>query len=289
MSIESKQYLRYKALVDEHILDHLPMMDDKSGDLLEAMSYSLLAGGKRMRPVFLMAAYALCGGSPEKALPFAVAAEYIQTYSLIHDDLPGMDDDDYRRGQLTNHKVFGEGMAILAGDGLLSAAMETMSVFCASFALNEGASREQVNGMLMAQACISSGVGIGGMVAGQVTDVQNAGKDIPGELLDYIHLHKTADFIRASVLAGLFAGCADQKTVEDFESYAVNMGIAFQIADDIADGDQTDECSYVTLHGMEAARSRAAELIGSARSSIADYGDKALIYNDILDFLQEQI
>ena len=118
MSIESKQYLRYKALVDEHILDHLPMMDDKSGDLLEAMSYSLLAGGKRMRPVFLMAAYALCGGDPEKALPFAVSAEYIQTYSLIHDDLPGMDDDDYRRGQLTNHKVFGEWQALLAGDAL---------------------------------------------------------------------------------------------------------------------------------------------------------------------------
>ncbi len=287
--MKSREYTMLKDMLENSLLYNLPEVPEKSRTLYDSMVYSLMAGGKRMRGVLCLAAADITGLDYTELLPFACAIEYIQAYSLIHDDLPALDNDDMRRGKPTNHKVFGEDMAILAGDGLLSAAMETMSVFCASFALNEGASREQVNGMLMAQACIPSGVGIGGMVAGQVTDVQNAGKDIPGELLDYIHLHKTADFIRASVLAGLFAGCADQKTVEDFESYAVNMGIAFQIADDIADGDQTDECSYVTLHGMEAARSRAAELIETARRAIAGYGDKALIYNDILDFLQEQI
>lgn len=287
--MKSKEYAQLKELLENSLLYNMPLVPAQSSTLYESMVYSLMAGGKRMRGVLCLAAADITGLGYSELIPFACAIEYIQAYSLIHDDLPALDNDDYRRGKLTNHKVFGEDMAILAGDGLLSAAMETMAEFCASCALNEGISRDRLNGILMAQACIANGVGIGGMVAGQVTDVQNAGKDIPGELLDYIHEHKTADFIRAAVLSGLFAGSADQKTIEDFTEYAQNMGIAFQIADDIADGDQTDECSYVTLHGMDEAKKRAAELLASARDSIKSYGAKALIYNDILDFLEEQI
>ncbi len=300
MSIESKQYLRYKALVDEHILDHLPMMDDKSGDLLEAMSYSLLAGGKRMRPVFLMAAYALCGGTPEKALPFAVAAEYIQTYSLIHDDLPGMDDDDYRRGQLTNHKVFGEGMAILAGDGLLSCAHETMEKeIC--FAAEDP---EVMKCKALAAFTIAEGTGCRGMVAGQAADLTaEISRSKKPDVLSYIHKNKTAAFIRAVILAGAYLGGADEGVIDDLENYANSFGMAFQITDDIQDvigseeergkavgGDaELDKLTFPAVYGIEESRRLAQDNLETARRSVQKYGEKAEVFLAFIKYLEDHL
>ena len=286
--MRTKEYSDLKDMLEAALLDHLPSIPKESDTLRKAMEYSLMAGGKRMRGVLCLASASFCGLDPMLAMPYACAIEFIQTYSLIHDDLPALDNDDLRRGKPTNHKVFGEDMAILAGDGLLSAAFELVSWYSSSMALAEDGPLELKN-MVLAQNALAEGIGVRGMVAGQVSDVENAGKDLDPELLDFIHLHKTADFIKASVLCGLYLGGADQQVLDDFREYAVDMGLAFQIADDISDGDQTDECSYVTLHGMDRAKERTEELLTAARASIAKYKDNTVIFNDILDFLEEQI
>ncbi len=286
--MKSKEYAALKEQLENSLLNWLPAVPDESRTLYDAMKYSLMAGGKRMRGVLCLAGAEFAGLPADAVMPFACAIEYIQTYSLIHDDLPALDNDDLRRGKPTNHKVFGEDMAILAGDGLLSATFETMAAHLVRIS-GSAEYKGRISDFISSNYIIAAGVGVGGMVAGQVTDVQNAGKDLEPDLLDYIHMHKTADFIRAAVLSGLIAGGADPGVISDFERYAVNMGIAFQVVDDIADGDQTDECSYVTLHGMEESKKRAAELISTARKAIEKYGERAVIYNDILDSLEVQI
>lgn len=293
------EYNRLKSMVEDHILDFLPEIDSKSLTLYDSMRYSLTAGGKRLRSVLLLAACEFCGESVDIALPYACALEYIQTYSLIHDDLPDMDNDDFRRGLPTNHKVYGPSIAILAGDGLLSAAFETMTKDMLLY-LDDP---ERLKRKVRAAFEISKGTGCRGMVAGQIADIEAINKQCSKEMLDYIHLNKTAAFIRSSVLAGCYLGGGEKKRCNDMIIYGESLGLAFQIVDDILDvtgnprelGKNTgvdkvlNKCTYPSLYGLQQAKDKAQALLEKARNAVADYYDEAEIFNGIIDYLEEAI
>ena len=221
-----ENYDDYKNLVNEHLLDFIPSIDTKSSSLYESMKYSLTAGGKRLRSVLLLASCEFAGGKANHALPYACAMEYIQTYSLIHDDLPAMDDDDLRRGLPTNHKVFGPGIATLAGDGLLTTAFEIMNRDMLLYFDNQDSLIKRVK----ASYAIAKGAGVRGMVAGQVSDIESEHKKCSNEMLEYIHLNKTGALIIASVRAGLFLGGADDEMMTRMlqngavKVYAIDVG-----------------------------------------------------------------
>ncbi|MDR3294897.1 MAG: polyprenyl synthetase family protein [Clostridiales Family XIII bacterium] len=282
---EFKEYIRYKALVEEHILNFLPEVDHKSGILCDAMRYSLVSGGKRIRPVLLLAACDFAGGELNQAIPYACAIEYIHTYSMIHDDLPAMDDDDLRHGVPTSHQVFGEGIAILAGDGLLTSAFEIMNKDMLIYFDDPARLKCRVR----ASFEISKYAGCRGMVAGQTADLEAEHKSISGGLLDYIHLNKTAALIVAAVKAGAHIGGAPPEIVNRLENYAENLGLAFQITDDILDvtGDEKEtgkktgsdknheKPTYPALFGMEDSQKRLNELTDNALKIIEPYYDNA--------------
>ena len=273
------EYLRLRYLVEEHLTDFLPEESGPAATLSESMRYSLSAGGKRLRPVLLLAACELAGGETIQALPYACAIEYIHTYSLIHDDLPAMDDDDLRRGKPTNHKVYGEATAILAGDGLLSAAFETIQ----KDMLHYFDRPEQLKQRVRAANEIAKGCGCRGMVAGQLADMEAGQKAGSAELLDYIHAHKTAALIESALLAGAYLGGGLEPLVSAFSLYGENLGLAFQIADDMLDVIGTEEAlgkqigqdqsggkmTWPAVHGLEKSRARLAELTGAAVSAMA--------------------
>ncbi|MBQ4505736.1 MAG: polyprenyl synthetase family protein [Firmicutes bacterium] len=299
MKLNNSEYNRLKKLVDEHILDFIPNIDPKSKTLYDSMKYSLTAGGKRLRPVLLLAAVELCRGNAAEYLSFACAAEYIQTYSLIHDDLPAMDDDDYRRGKLTNHKVYGEGIAVLAGDGLLSAAYEVMIKNMLMY-LDEP---EALNRRVRATYALTKGTGCRGMISGQVADLESENKECSAEMLDFIHDNKTAAFITSCAMAGGYLGGAEASMMEDLRIYGNNLGLAFQVVDDILDviGDAEEmgkstgkdaelgKNTYISVYGLERSKERAHELIGKAREVMEKYYDEAEVFNYVLDLLESQI
>ena len=216
----------YRQITEEALIPMLSSLGNIPSPLFDAMSYSLKAGGKRIRPCLLLAACEMAGGKLDEALPFACALEMIHTYSLIHDDLPAMDNDDLRRGRPTNHKVFGENLAILAGDGLLNAAAELM----AGAALKTGSIRG-----VRAMESIMRHAGVTGMIAGQTADVTGEGKTPGEEEVRYIHLHKTADLLEASMEAGLALAGAGDEQIEAGRAYAMHLGLAFQMTDDLLD------------------------------------------------------
>lgn len=258
--------------------------------IFEAMRYSLLAGGKRLRPMMLLAACEAVGGKKEDALPFACALEMIHTYSLIHDDLPAMDNDDFRRGRLTNHKVYGEDMAILAGDALLHHAMETMSDACM---------KNPTPQAIGAMKAIAHGAGINGMLMGQVVDVFMEGKPLNQDTLDFIHLHKTAAMIRGALEAGAVCGGADAKTVAQFAKAGEKIGVAFQILDDILDvtstleelgkpihsDEKNQKTTYVTLFGIEKSREIAAKLSEEAIAIWEEQGESCAFLLELTKYL----
>lgn len=227
--------------------------------LLESMEYSLLAGGKRIRPIFLFATLVALSKDPEQGLDTACALEMIHTYSLVHDDLPAMDNDDYRRGKLTNHKVFGEGMAILAGDALLTHAF---------YLVAQGAQKNQAANAIAMFSELSRYAGPSGMVGGQVADILGEEKELSIEELYYIHQHKTADLLICAVRLGCYLGQATAQQLEQLTIYAQHIGLAFQIQDDILDevGDESklgkkvgsdknnDKTTFVSLLGLERAK-----------------------------------
>lgn len=292
-------YNKFKKYVNDHILDFMPEVDPQSKTLYEAMKYSLLAGGKRIRPILFLAAYDLCEKPINQALPFACAIEFIHTYSLIHDDLPAMDDDDFRRGNPTNHKVYGEAVAILAGDGLLSAAYESMLKYSLLF-LDDP---EQLKCFTKAMYCISKGTGVQGMVAGQIADLE-AEQSVPTEaVVNFIHYNKTAAFIKACVKAGGYLGGGDNDLLHDLDIYGENLGLAFQIVDDILDvistkdelghtiGKDAEEgkCTYPALYGVEKSKAIAQEHINAARDAISKYYDNAEVLEYILEMLESSM
>ncbi|MGI6722131.1 MAG: polyprenyl synthetase family protein [Anaerovoracaceae bacterium] len=294
----NKDFERYKEIIDMHLVDLLPDVDHKSITVYESMKYSLTAGGKRIRPCLLMGACEFCGGDVKSALPYACALEYVHTYSLIHDDLPCMDDDEFRRGMKTNHIVFGETMATLAGDGLLTTAFEAMMKDMFLYFDDEKELKKRVR----ASYEIAKGAGCAGMLAGQVADIENEGKSCSGEMLDYIDLNKTAALIVAAVRAGAQIGGADEDTMKNLTAYAENLGLAFQIVDDILDvvGDEKEmgkktgvdagrnKATYPAVYGLEAARERLQELTDNALAAISEYYDNAEFFADLVRELAER-
>ena len=278
---------KYRDMIETGLQSIVDRYDEVPYGLRKAMSYSLMSGGKLIRPVMLLAACDAFGGDLEKALPFACAIEMIHVYSLIHDDLPGMDNDDLRRGRPTNHKVFGEGVAILAGDGLLTYAMEIMLA-----AVDDDRTRE-------AMMVIVKAAGVRGMIAGQYADLESEGKQIDIDKLRYIHRNKTGALLKAPLVAGAILGGADEDQVLAVSEYGVNLGIAFQITDDLLDviGDKditgkntgSDEASgkltYVKAYGVEKSKQLALDYTNFAIASL----DIADIEKDFLVELAESL
>lgn len=275
--------------VDAALGRFLPKASAKPATIHKAMRYSLFAGGKRMRPALVLAAAEACGGSAGAAMPLACAVECIHTYSLIHDDLPGMDNDDMRRGKPTNHKVFGEGIAILAGDGLLTQAFEIA-------ALCEGWPRYSHRDIVLEIAKASGSLQL---IAGQVADLEGEGKKISRAQLRYIHERKTSALLCCSVrLGGMSANCspAQLKALTDF---GYHVGLAFQVIDDILDVTQSSEklgktagkdiksqkATYPAIVGLEASRKIAADLTAKAYAALKPFRGEAKALDAIATYL----
>ena len=217
-----------RAIVEEALNRFFPRPEGPASDVVEAMRYSLFAGGKRLRPILCIAGASAVGGDESHALPVACALELIHTYSLIHDDLPAMDDDDLRRGKPTCHKVFGDAVAVLAGDGLLTEAFHLMG-------RGDLSGHVSPHVLLKAITLIAFAAGYQGMVGGQVVDIQSEGKGVDASLVEFIHTHKTGALITASVASGALIGGGTAGQVVSIQDYGQKIGLAFQIADDILD------------------------------------------------------
>ena len=275
--------------VDRALDRLLPKATAKPATIHKAMRYSLFAGGKRMRPALVLAAAEACGGTHEAAMPLACAVECIHTYSLIHDDLPGMDDDDLRRGKPTNHKVFGEGIAILAGDALLTQAFE-IAASCT------GWKRYSIKDVVLEIAKASGSLQL---IAGQVADLEGEGKKISRAQLRYIHERKTSALLACSVrLGGMSANCTPAQ-LEALTDFGYNVGLAFQVIDDILDVTQTSEqlgktagkdvkaqkATYPSIVGLEKSRVIAAELTAKAEVALQPFRGKAVALEAISAYL----
>lgn len=258
--------------------------------IYEAMRYSLMAGGKRLRPILCLTAGELAGGSNPQLVPMACALEMIHTMSLIHDDLPAMDDDDVRRGKPTNHKVYGEDIAILAGDALLAYAFE----FIADRTRDVAPAR-----VLRVISQLGRAVAASGLVGGQVVDLQSEGQQISVETLEYIHAHKTGALLEISVVSGAILAGADEDMVTRLTGFARDIGLAFQIIDDILDVTATSDqlgktagkdvaaakATYPKFWGLDESRRKADSLIAAAKQQLAPYGDRAVPLLALADFI----
>ncbi len=295
MTFDLPHYLgERRKLVDDALERFLPPDEAPPPTVHRAMRYSVMAGGKRLRPILVIAGAEAAGGRLETVLPTACALEMIHTYSLIHDDLPAMDDDDYRRGRLTSHKVFGEAMAILAGDALLTLAFRLVAENAALVA------DPRVICAVVAE--IATAAGTGGMVGGQVVDIESEGKPVTAETLDYIHTHKTAALIRASLRAGALLAGATPAALAAITTAGERLGLAFQIVDDILDvegsleelgktagsDERKQKATYPALHGLDASRRRAHTLIQEAKGALTPLGRPAAPIAALADFIFER-
>lgn len=268
--------------IDEALERFLPSPEIYPPVIHEAMRYSVFAGGKRLRPVLTMAAAGAAGGEPSRVLPAACAIELIHAYSLIHDDLPAMDNDDFRRGKPTSHRVFGEAIAILAGDALLTLAFELM-------AKNVPDDPDGPARVLRVIAEIAGAAGTAGMIGGQVADTLFADQEVDPATLEYIHRHKTGALYRAAVRSGAILAGAGEDTLRSLTEYADYLGLAFQIRDDILDveGDQAKlgkpvgsdkrnkKATYPRLFGMDKAKEKARQAVAAAISALENFDHKA--------------
>lgn len=274
---------KYIDLVENRLQNLVPPEDNPQKTIYEAMRYSLLAGGKRLRPVIMLMTAEMLGKSAELVLPFACALEMIHTYSLIHDDLPAMDNDDLRRGKPTNHKVFGEAMAILAGDALLTKAFEVVSEY--------DLPDVPKTAVLRAISILAKNAGTEGMIGGQVVDIEARDEDL--ELLKYLHSLKTGALIRASGVIGAVLSGADDRQIKAIDDFCYNLGIAFQIQDDILDVIGTEEAlgkpigsdaecgksTYITLCGLEKSTALADEYTKKAIDSLGIFEKNEKLVN----------
>ena len=283
-----KTYLEARRTMVEAALDRvLPPETVAPPRIHEAMRYSVLAPGKRLRPILVIAGAEAVGGRAEDVLDSACALE------LIHDDLPAMDDDDYRRGRLTSHKVFGEAMAILAGDALLTLAFRLIAQNAARIA-------PAVVGVVVAE--VAEAAGTGGMVGGQVVDIESEGKVISAEMLDYIHLHKTAALIRVALRVGAVLAGGREEVVDAISRAGQALGLAFQIVDDILDvegnlaelgktagsDERKQKATYPSLHGLPASKARARDLIEETKRLLTPLGPAAEPIRALADFVLER-
>lgn len=287
-----EQLGKYVDLVNEHLDKYVVEKELPEKSIYTSMRYSLLAGGKRLRPILSLAVCDMLGGRIEEVLPFACAVEMIHTYSLIHDDLPAMDNDDYRRGRLTNHKVYGESLAILAGDGLLNMAFEVLFESILK-------SKENQELKIRAAAVIAKAAGIEGMIAGQVIDLESENKKISANVLDRMHRHKTGALIKAPVVSAAVLCGADEDSIKKLECFAQNLGLAFQIKDDILDVEgsseklgkkvgsdtQKEKSTYVSLYGLEKSKKMLNEITEKAVMSLKYFGEKAVFLENLAKYL----
>ncbi|WP_020676052.1 polyprenyl synthetase family protein [Geopsychrobacter electrodiphilus] len=286
-------YLKHRLQLVESALDvFVPKTETLPGSLHDSMRYSLFAGGKRIRPVLMSAACEAVGGQGEDVLPAAAAIEMIHSYSLIHDDLPAMDDDDLRRGKPTNHKVYGEAIAILAGDGLLTEAFILLSNPQVLQNVTAPARLEIIHQLSRAAGSL-------GMVGGQVVDMESEGQRIDLPTLEYIHTHKTGALILAAIEIGAIIGGADTTQRFALHRYGEAAGLAFQVADDILDiiADQSllgknvgsDEArgkaTYPAILGLEGARQRARDLRDMALAALDPFGEEARPLREIAAYI----
>ena len=289
--MEFKTWFIEKAnIVDEYLGQIIETKEVPQKIVYEAMNYSLLSGGKRLRPILLLSAYELFKDELKEAIPFACAMEMIHTYSLIHDDLPAMDNDDYRRGRLSNHKKFGEATAILAGDGLLNKAFEIG--LAAAINLNN-------QNAIKALKIIAGSSGTEGMIGGQVIDIDGEVKISTIEELKYMHSLKTGAIIKSSVTAGATLAGASQEEIKALEIYAEKIGIAFQIEDDILDITSTQEklgkaigsdatnnkITYLTFKSIDEARKDVVDFTEEAIKSLSVFGNKAKYLIELAKYL----
>lgn len=290
-----EQYDLYLKAVEQKIDEYFEPHNIPQKNVLDAMRYAITAGGKRLRPVLVQAAADVCGGDKDDAVSVALAVECVHNYSLIHDDLPCMDNDDLRRGRLTCHKVFGEDIALLAGDGLLNSAFEILSDKSRYKFISDEA-------LLKIIRCLSTASGVFGMIGGQVVDLECEKRDnVTLNELSYLHANKTGALIRAAVKCGCL--CAKGGRVKEYsdilDDFAEKLGMAFQIKDDILDfeGDETilgkpigsDEKSgkstYVTILGMDSSKEYLEKCTTEAKSALEPLGEKAEFFSCLADFL----
>ena len=271
----------YLALINDNLGKYLPGKDILQKSVIDAMEYSLAAGGKRVRPILTLAFCEACGGYVENALPFACAVEMVHTYSLIHDDLPCMDNDFLRRGRPANHIANGEAMALLAGDALLTRAFEVM--LCDETIKLVGA-----EAAAMAAGCLARSIGVLGMIGGQVIDLESEGKNLTQVALDKMHSLKTGALITAAAKIGCIAAQANKNEILAAQSYANSIGLAFQIMDDILDVTSTSDelgknvgsdlaaqkSTYVSCMGLEKSKRTVLQLTENAIKSLKVFGDK---------------
>ena len=287
-----EEYQKRTELIEDILQKYLPEQTTYQKVIMEAMEYSLMAGGKRLRPMLMRESFELFGGKGKRIEPFMAAIEMIHTYSLVHDDLPAMDNDDYRRGRKTTHVVYGEDMGILAGDALLNYAFETA---CTAFEL------EPENSLMIGRALkiLADKAGIYGMIGGQVVDVKESGRRITGDVLDFIYRLKTGALIEASVMVGAVLAGASDEEVSKIEEIAGKVGMAFQIQDDILDVTSTTEMlgkpvhsdeknektTYVTLRGIDESREEVKRLTSEALDTLKEMQNEDMFLNELLEWL----
>ena len=292
-----KETLSEKTVQIEGILARfLPEEQGFQKRVIEAMNYSILAGGKRLRPMLMAETFRMFGGTGELVEPFMAAVEMVHNYSLVHDDLPAMDNDEYRRGRKTTHVVYGEGMAVLAGDGLLNYAFET-----ACFAFEKAQSPAEYEKVAQAMRVLAGKAGIYGMIGGQCADIEaeEHQEEVTEELLLFIHEHKTAALIQCAMMIGAILAGADREQVDAVEKCAYNIGIAFQIQDDILDVTSSQEVlgkpvgsdekngkiTYVTLYGLEKSAETVASLSKEAIQILTSFPERNLFLEQLVEQL----
>jgi geranylgeranyl diphosphate synthase, type II len=283
--LDFDRYLAEHVAAVESFLDrHLPAEDTYPPSIHRAIRYSLFAGGKRLRPVLTLAAAEAVGGRREDALPAAAAMEMVHTYSLVHDDLPAMDDDDLRRGKPTAHVVFGDAVAILAGDALLTHAFEFLATLCV-----DSASPAQRERRLRAIAILAKAAGMEGMIGGQIIDLESEGKKVDAATVDLLHRKKTGALMEAATHLGALSGGGSEDDIERLARFGRELGLAFQIVDDLLDveGDavtlgksagkdrKAGKATYLSVHGASEARLRAKELAEQAVELLSPFGSQA--------------
>ncbi len=275
--------------INTYLEKYLENKTDVPSTILESMRYSLFAGGKRIRPVLMMASCELFNDNTDAVMPFACALEMIHTYSLIHDDLPAMDNSNLRRGRKTNHIVFGEAIAVLAGDALLNYAFETM--------LSSAYTNPEKT--IKAASYMAACSGIGGMIGGQVIDILSENKVIDEDTMRQLHTKKTGALIRSAAVCGAICAGADEEKIKLLEEYSINLGLAFQIKDDILDvegdalklgkpiGGDSELCknTYVSLYGIDKAKEMLEESTNKAKALLGEFGEKASFLIDFTDYL----
>ena len=291
--MELRSYLTTRQkLIDRALNRYLPKENTKPATIHKAMRYSLFAGGKRLRPILCLAAAEACGGRIDQALPLACAMECIHTYSLVHDDLPSMDNDDFRRGRLTCHKVFGEGIAVLAGDALLTIAFEIVS---------RAKSTPRYDMPILLRE-IAVAAGSQKLIAGQVADLEAEGKNAGRVELRYIHENKTAAILTTSVRFGAMSANANARQLDAISDFGRSLGLAFQVIDDILDVTQTSEklgksagkdvaaekATYPAVIGLEKSRAEARRLTRKAHRALSTFGSKGDALRALANYLLER-